>query len=306
MNKTLVAAVAAVCLVLFGGSMVAFAQETSEVTASQVYGEESGAGALAMKNATELADLQRQAAEWKKAAQDLQATVTSLQEGNASLLRQVAAIRNWQRTLPEGIRTQVQGMVDESVTAAIAAKTEEFTAALADLANALGNRVKTLEDKVGVLETQMAQARVDIDVLKKQVGINFGPGFMVVGNHENVAFEVGARLSIPTKNPKWAVNLEALVGITPWQELAWGIGLDVTKEVKTWVSIGPSINFDAMDNPNEPGLTDYTVTAGFRADFHVHKHVDVFVGGGVGMGMESTGDASFGWNVRAGLSFPCF
>jgi len=302
MKKFLMAAVAALSLF---GSEFAVAQ-TGEVTASTVYGEEAGASALAMKNSEEVAALKAQAAEWKKAAEDLRVTVTSLQQSNASLLRQVAEIRKWERTLPDGVKTQIKTMVDEVVTAAIAAKAEEFTNALAELARTLDDRIKALEGRVTTLEGQMATVQADVVQLKKQVGINFAPELAVVGNHKTVAFEAGFRLVIPTKDPKWSVNLEGLVGITPWQELAWGIGIDVTKEIKPWLSLGPSLIFDAMDNPNQPGLTDYSVTAGVRADFHVHRHVDVFLGGGIGMGMESTGDPSFGWNFRAGLSFPCF
>ena len=76
------------------------------------------------------------------------------------------------------------------------------------------------------------------------------------------------------------------------------------KRLKRYVSIGPAVNFYAVDNPSTPGIGALTATGGFRTDFHAGP-VDFVLGGGIGV--TSREDKSgFGWNVYGGMRARCF
>lgn len=230
-------------------------------------------------------------------------------ESPASVLRFITEVRGWEKQLPPKIRAQVKGFVDRAVAAALKKETdklrEEFAALKTELTKeveTLKTRLSALEARVETVEKAVVETKADVADLKERVGVNLAPELLVVANHKVAAFNVGARLLIPAATSGWEVGLEGVVGVTHARDLSWGAGVDVTKKLKPWVSLGPAINVDSLDIPAKPGVTEITATGGLRTDFHVGP-VDITVGGGIGLGYD--GDPAFDWNVRAGASYRC-
>lgn len=235
-----------------------------------------------------------------------------------SLVGKVAAIKRWEKNLPQGIRDQVQAMIDEAVRETLANKPNAAQAALDRLGSdldALVNRVNGIDDRVKQLE---ATRKEKVELPRRDVTpvappqpatpteapavVNLAP--MAVGyvNANGSGLLGGLRLTLPAKKLVF-LNGYIAFGTTNLGRFTVSASVDLVKRMRPWFSIGAGAFVDVVDDVRKPGVTSASSTYGLRTVFHKGK-LDVGLGVGVGsfIGQEGSdwdrhADVFVGWRL---------
>jgi len=234
-----------------------------------------------------------------------------------SLVGKVAAIKRWEKNLPQGIRDQVQVMIDEAVRETLANKPNVAQAALDRLGSdldMLATRVNGIDDRVKQLEARKPEkVELSRDVTpvappqsatptQAQEGVNLAP--MAVGyvNANGSGLLGGLRLTLSAKKLVF-LNGYIAFGNTNLGRFTVSASVDLVKRMRPWFSIGAGAFVDVVDNVRKPGVTSASSTYGLRTVFHRGK-LDIGVGLGVGSFIGQNGsdwdrhaDVFIGWRL---------